>query len=256
MSRDSLGDRMKGYEAAGNAVLPRRMPVILRVDGKAFHTWTRQLERPLCQPLVDGMNAAAIALCSNIQGAQMAYVQSDEISVLIHGYKRYASTPWLENRKSKIESVGASIAAAILTAESLKIHGKIKPAFFDGRADVYPESDVANYFIWRQQDTLRNSVQMLAQSLYSQAQLHGKNCNQLQDMIHDKGHNWNDLPTWARRGRTVVREVYDLDGATRSRWVVDDEPPMFSLEREYVERFLAVEPESEAPVPRFAEVRA
>jgi tRNA(His) 5'-end guanylyltransferase len=244
---------MKGYEHAGSSTLPRRMPVILRVDGKAFHTWTRGLERPLCVPLVNGMNAAAVALCEHIQGAQMAYVQSDEISVLIHGYKRYASTPWLDNRKSKIESVGASIAAATLTAESILIHGHMKPAFFDGRADVYPESDVCNYFVWRQQDTIRNSIQMLAQSLYSQKQLHGRNCSQLQDMIHEKDRNWNDLPTWARRGRTVVREVYEIDGATRSRWVVDEDPPMFSLVREYVECFLAVEPEDEAPVPRFAD---
>ena len=107
MSNDAIGDRMKGYEQAARAALPRRMPVIVRVDGKAFHTWTRGCERPFDGKLVEVMNAAAIALCDEIQGAQMASVQSDEISVLVHNYKRYASSAWFDNEVQKTVSVSA-----------------------------------------------------------------------------------------------------------------------------------------------------
>ena len=251
MSGDAIGDRMKGYEHAARLTLPRRMPVILRVDGKAFHTWTRGLERPFSASFTDGMNSAAAALCEEIQGAQFAYVQSDEISVLIHGYKRRASAPWFDNEIQKIVSVGASIASATLTALSSTIHGSSRRALFDGRAFVIPENDACNYFVWRQQDATRNSIQMAAQALYSQKELHRKNCQELQDMIHAKGQNWNDLPTWAKRGRTIVREVYAVNGATRSRWVVDNETPVLTTCRDYVDRFLAIELEDEAPLPRF-----
>lgn len=248
---DSLGDRMKGYEYATRTALPRRMPVILRADGKAFHTYTRGLARPFDAAFTHAMDRTAVALCEAIQGAQMAYVQSDEISVLIHSYKRHTSAAWFDNEVQKMTSVSASIAAATMTAASATVFGDLRVAYFDARVAVYPEADVCNYFIWRQQDAVRNSIQMTAQALYSPKQLHGKNCNELQDMIHAKGQNWNDVPTRHKRGRCIVRETYDIDGATRLRWVVDDAIPVFTDDRNYVERFLPVEPEDPMPVPRF-----
>jgi tRNA(His) guanylyltransferase len=253
MAVDALGDRMKGYERASDRTLTRRMPVIVRVDGKAFHRWTRNLERPFCADLVCAMDIAAAQLCREIQGAQMAYVQSDEISVLVHGYKRHVSTPWLDNRQSKIESITASIAGSVLTAASVSLHGEVRLAYFDSRAFVVPENDVANCFIWRQQDAVRNSIQMLGQSLYSQSALHQKNCAQIQDMIHAAGKNWNALPTSHKRGRCIVRESYEEGGNARTRWVVDNEIPVFTEDRAYIERHLTVRPEDEEPIPRFAD---
>lgn len=119
MGSDSLGDRMNGYEQASRAALPARLPVIVRLDGKAFHTWTRGLERPFCAPFIDAMNGAARVLCSEMQGAALAYVQSDEISVLLHNYRRLTSSAWFDNEIQKIVSVSASIAAATVTAASL-----------------------------------------------------------------------------------------------------------------------------------------
>lgn len=243
MNSDAIGDRMKGYEHAARAALPRRMPVIVRVDGKAFHTWTRGCERPFDAKLVEVMNAAAVALCEEMQGAQIAYVQSDEISVLLHNYKRYASSAWFDNEVQKIVSVSASIAAATVTASSPLLFGEVRRAFFDSRVFVLPENEVNNYFIWRQQDAARNSIQMQAQSLYGQRELHGKNQLMLRELIQAKGRDWDDLPAHLRRGRCVVRETTGEGEAMRSRWAVDGDLPLFTADRAYVERHLVVEPE-------------
>lgn len=248
LGRDSLGDRMKGYERAYKIALPRRMPVVIRVDGKAFHTLTRGCEKPFDERLMAHMNKAAIALCEEIQGAQLAYVQSDEISVLVHNYKRLKSEAWFDNELQKMVSVAASTAAVHFTL------GFDTLATFDARAFVLPEAEVCNYFIWRQQDATRNSIQMATRAVYSHAQADGKNTSEMQEMLHAKGINWNDYPVACKRGRCVVREafsVFDVDGQEirRSRWVVQD-PPIFSQDRAYIERHLAVEPEDRAtPLP-------
>jgi tRNA(His) guanylyltransferase len=238
---DALGDRMKsGYEAASRSMLPWRMPLIIRVDGKAFHSWTRGLE-PFCHDFADAMNGAAIALCKEISGAQLAYIQSDEISVLVHGYKRLKSEPWFQNDIQKIVSVSASIAAGCLSIASADLFGEPKRAAFDSRAFVLPEAEVVNAFLWRQQDATRNSIQSLARTKFSATQCFGKSCSELQEMLHKAGTNWNDLPTSFKRGRCVVKETYQVGEQTRSRWVVDSEIPVFSQDREYIGRLLAVE---------------
>lgn len=236
MMPDSLGDRMKLYERAQMAVMPMRMPVILRVDGKNFHAATRGLERPFDHEFMRLMDETAIRLCEQAQGAVFAYVQSDEISVLLHNYKRLNSGSWFDNEVQKIVSVGAGIASSYLTEAW-------KPVVFDARAFVIPEAEVCNYFIWRQQDTTRNSVQMAARAVYSHKQVYGKNNGEMQDMLHEKGINWNDYPIGCKRGRGVIREPFfvpDHEGGKveRHRWVSED-PPIFTQDREYVERHLA-----------------
>jgi tRNA(His) guanylyltransferase len=230
---DSLGDRMKGYEQACRTTLPRRMPVILRIDGKAFHTATRDCVRPFDKGLMELMDKAAIELCESAQGAQLAYVQSDEISVLLHNYKRLQSEAWFDNEVQKLVSIAASIAAVSLSTAW-------KPVAFDARAFVLPEAEVCNYFIWRQQDATRNSVQMATRAVYSHRQVDNKNTSEMHEMLHAKGINWNDYPVGCKRGRAVVRETYEREGARRHRWVVED-PPIFTADREYIDRHLAVE---------------
>jgi len=183
------------------------------------------------------MNDAAKELCEHIQGAQIAYVQSDEISVLIHNYKHLQSSAWFDNQVQKMVSVAASVAGATLSLAFKR------SAYFDGRVFVLPEAEVCNYFIWRQQDATRNSIQALAQSLYSPKELHGKTQPMLQEMCFAKGHNWNDLGTPLKRGTCVTRHVYDVDGATRSKWVPDFDIPVFTQDRDYINRHLAVEEE-------------
>lgn len=252
--KDSLGDRMKSYEDVVDFKLPPRSPIILRIDGKAFHSYTRGLKRPWDDALTDVMDETAMTLCKNIQGAQVAYVQSDEISILIHGYKTFVSMPYFDGRLQKLCSVPASIAGATFTALSRRLfgNGEIKPAYFDCRAFFVPEADVCNYFLWRQQDATRNSIQSLARSLYSHKECNNKNTSQLNEMCFQKGQNWNDVPTRYKRGRCIIQSKQDKGGPMaeflrkpfRSSWIVDNEIPIFSQDRDYINKLLATEDEA------------
>lgn len=238
---DSLGDRMKGYERASKVVLPRRMPLIIRVDGKAFHTLTRGCDKPFDAKLMRAMDQTAETLCFQAQGAVFGFVQSDEISILLHNYKRLQSEPWFDNELQKIVSVAASTAAA-------EFGDRYGWAAFDARAFVLPEAEVCNYFIWRQQDATRNSIQMATRAVYSHAQVDDKNTSEMQEMLHAKGINWNDYPVGCKRGRAIVRESYTIEGTTRHRWVTVD-PPIFTQDRAFIEQHLAVEAEDRSPHP-------
>ncbi len=230
MDNSSLGDRMKKYEAAAKTVLPCRMPVIVRLDGRAWHTWVKKInaQRPFDDRLMDVMARATKRLCESIQGAVFAYTQSDEISILLHNYKRLTSEPWFGNEIQKMVSISASQASSFVTLE----YGV--ETMFDARVFVIPESDVINAFIWRQQDAVRNSIQMLAQSMFSHKELHGKNCDELQEMMFQKdGTNWNNVPVHKKRGTCVYKQDGD--------WVIDLEPPTFTQNRDFIDCHLAVE---------------
>lgn len=251
---DSLGDRMKGYERASRVSLPRRLPVILRIDGKAFHSLTRGCDRPFDSVLMSAMDLVARAVCGEAQGAQLAFVQSDEISVLLHNYKRLNTEAWFDNQLQKLVSVSAAIAAAHFTL----LFGKL--AAFDARAFVLPEAEVCNYFIWRQQDATRNSIQMATRAVYSHAEVNDKNTSEMQEMLHAKGINWNDYPVGCKRGRAVVRMpkvalVVSPDTAPfhveRWDWAVV-EPPILTQDRNFIERLLAVELEEPTSEVRHA----
>lgn len=239
MSTDRLGDRMKAnYEDAYRITLPMRMPLIIRVDGKAFHTLTRGLRKPFDEWFIGRMTTVAWALCEEIQGAQMAFVQSDEVSVLVHNYKKLDSQAWFGNNLQKIISVSAAIATRVF-------NGKLSwdsLAEFDSRAFVLPEAEVNNYFIWRQNDAARNSIQMVAQSLYSHKELHGKNLSELQEMIFQKGINWNDYPSHLKRGRVWTKSL-GTEFVARGAIMMPKETPDFKVDREFVANLLKVEEE-------------
>lgn len=212
---DSLGDRMKhNYEGVTNFRLPRRTYTILRLDGKAFHTYTRKCERPYDQALADAMDYALIALCKQIQGVKVGYTQSDEISLLLTDFDKLETDAWFDAQVQKMVSIAASIATANFNAarDSQHTAGEIKgevhpyPALFDARVFTIPTAtEVANYFIWRQKDAERNSIQSLAQAHFSQKQLNGKSIANIHDMLHDLDINWNDVPVRFKRGRGARR---------------------------------------------------
>jgi len=264
MSSDSLGDRMKSYEDVFRLHLPIRMPVIMRIDGKAFHSYVKGespignvCKKPFDQGMFDCMNDTAIALCKEVQGCRLAYVQSDEISLLLTNYSSVDTQSWFDNNLQKMISIAAAVASVTFTANSWKIWGVdesreepyylTKEAYFDARAFVIPKEDVCNYFLWRQQDATRNSVQMLARSLYSHKQLENKNNSELQEMCFQKGSNWNDVPTSQKRGRCIVKQstphkalnpkTGEYVTTERSAWVVDNEIPIFSADRNYIDQY-------------------
>lgn len=199
----SIGDRFKTYEAVWKAVLPRRLPVVVRCDGKAFHSHLRGADKPFDLQFIADMAEVAKALCAEMQGAVFAYHQSDEISVLLQDWEGTHTEPWFAGELQKIVSISAAVATATLCS--------IRPGrpLFDARAFVLPNRvEVANYMIWRQRDAVRNSISMAAQAHFSHKRLQGVNGNQMQEMLFtEHGINWNDYPVECRRGQVVVRET-------------------------------------------------
>lgn len=227
---------MKGYyEGRYRIKLPMRIPVILRIDGKSFHTWTKKesIQKPFSPKLMKIFNQTARELMKRIQGSVFAYLQSDEINILIHNYKRLDSQAWFDNNLQKIVSVSVSMATAWFNLY-FGTHPE-NPAYFDGRVFVIPESEVCNYFIWRQKDWLRNSLQMYARSLYTQKSLEGKNNSEIHELIHQKGKNWAKLPDHYKNGRAIYKDERDI--------IVDTHIPIFTKRREYIQNHLDIESE-------------
>ncbi len=221
-----VGGRMKQYyEQVWNVRLPFRIPVIIRLDGKNFHSFTRKMKRPFDDLLIDAMASVSLKLTDEIQITVFAYCQSDEISLLLNNYKKIESQAPFGNEIQKLVSISAGVASACVS----RIYQK--DVIFDARCFIIPETEVANYFIWRQLDATRNSVSMLAQSLYSHNELHKKNSKEMHDMIIAKGENWNNLNSHKKRGFGVK------DGN------VDWEVPIFTQNRNYIEDLLKVEAE-------------
>ncbi len=216
------------YEKVWNIQLPYRMPVILRLDGKNFHSFTKKMERPFDETFIHNMGALTEYLCKKISTTVFAYVQSDEISLLLHPYKKLDTDPWFANEIQKISSVSAGLASSYF---SLLYN---KQAVFDARVFVLPEAEVVNYFVWRQQDATRNSVTMAAQTLYSHRQLDKQNSETKKTMMLQKGVDYMAYETYKRRGFSVVK---------KTEWITDWNIPLFTEDRDYVHKWLEVDEE-------------
>lgn len=266
MSFDNLGDRMKGYEDISRYHLTKRLPTIIRIDGKAFHSFTKGFQRPFDPVLAEAMEQTCKILCGNIMGCKIAYTQSDEISLLLVNYESLNTQPWFDNNLQKMVSVSASMATMAFNAafreifrrdwncyfvqqepdvDMLKLaeiyKRRLDTAMFDSRVFVIPKEEVCNYFIWRQQDASRNSIQMVARSKFSHKQLDKKNCSQIQEMLFTEHNlNWNDFPIDQKRGRCIVKQNYLKDEFLRSRWIVDRNIPIFTQDRDYIEKFVVI----------------
>lgn len=221
--QDELGDRMKGqYEHRTRYLLPRRTYTIIRLDGKAFHTYTRGLNKPFDKDLYEDMDNAIIVLMREVQGVQFAYTQSDEISLLLTDFALPTTSAWFDGNLQKIVSVGASIITAEFNKRRLLRQFNDRPlhewpkvdfnvtAYFDGRAFTIPDRiEVMNYFIHRNQDCARNSVSMVAQHNFSHKKLQGKSTAEMVDMLMTEADiNWSYYPDDLKNGRLIVKEEY------------------------------------------------
>lgn len=253
--RTSLGDRMKGYEQIPRTYLMRRNPVIIRLDGKAFHTFTRGMMKPFDEVLQKTMQDTMKYLCENIQNCKLGYTQSDEITLLLVDYEELNTDAWFGNNIQKMTSVSASMATLAFNKNFEKnvmdaicevdhsdnnkksylnaLGSKFDKALFDSRVFSIPKEEVCNCFLWRQQDATRNSIQSVGQANFSHKELHKKSVKMIQEMLFaEKDINWNDYPTTNRRGSCCVR----VDG----QWIIDNEIPIFSQDRNYVEKYVNV----------------
>lgn len=283
MDKTSLGDRMKNnYENVNRFYLTRRMPVIIRVDMRAGHTFTKGMNKPFDDVFVKTMQETMKYLCENIQGCVLGYTQSDEISLVLVDYAELTTDAWFGNNLQKMCSVSASMATlAFNKFFSCRVQEfmydccdefgddvlpekqndyelahnvyfkKFNAAMFDSRVFTIPKEEVCNYLIWRQQDATRNSIQSVGQANFSHKELHGKSCNNIQDMLMiQKGINWNDYATTLKRGSCCIKvddgltkydETGNICGYTqRSKWIIDNEIPIFSQDRNYIEKLINV----------------
>lgn len=200
--KTALGDRMKRYEATTRTLLPRRTYTILRVDGRAFHTYLRGAQKPFDEQFMADMNAVAEALAAEITGSAFTYTQSDEISILVTDFATEQTEPWFGGVAAKQLSISAALATAVLNERRPG-----KRALFDAR--VFTLSDpveVANYFLWRQRDAVRNSITMAAQAHFTHRRLHGVSTGGMQELLwSEAGVNWNAYPDGCKRGRVAFR---------------------------------------------------
>ena len=235
--------RMKEYESPYNLVLPKRIPMVIRVDGRVFRQFLETAKKPIDERVKISMDNVAVKLVENVEGAVLAYVQSDEVSVLVINYKTLDYEPWFNNELQKLVSISASIATLAFNDKWKEVNLITKKsAMFDSRVFLLPKEEVCNYFIFRQKDWSRNSVQMVARSEFDHSKLFGKSGSEMQEMLFkEKGINWNDLPTWQKRGRVVYKEQYDKEGVTRTRIKVDDEIPIFTQDRQFIEKYVFME---------------
>ena len=279
---DDLGTRMKTfYEQIPKTKLMRRTPVIIRIDGKAFHTFTRGFQKPFDEVLIKTMQETTKYLCENIQGCVLGYTQSDEISLVLVDYQRFETSAWFDYEIQKMCSIAASMATMAFnkffennvddyrfskwdgvskyeegTEEYIKTLLKAveKGAMFDARVFNIPKEEVTNCIYWRQLDASRNSIQMVGQANFSHKELQNKSCNDIQDMLMtQKNINWNDFPTYQKRGTCVIKEEYYPEPVkgyencevnaldVRTRWVIDKDIPIFKGEgRNYIEKLVMV----------------
>lgn len=262
--KDDLGKRMKEfYEQIPNIKLIRRLPVIIRIDGKAFHSFTKGFKKPFDNILIETMQETTKYLCENIQGCVLGYTQSDEISLLLIDYKKLNSSSWFDYKTQKICSISASMTTMIfnkflnnnierylprLLEEEMYYcclkNSVKKGAMFDARVFNIPKEEVTNYFYWRQLDAIRNSIQMVGQANFSHKILQNKSNNEIQNMlITQKNINWNNYPIYQKRGTCIIKK-YDKDSDINiwnSRWFIDKEIPIFKGEdRNYINQLVYV----------------
>lgn len=245
--KDDLGKRMKDfYEQIPKTKLMKRCPVAVRIDGKSFHTFTKNFQKPFDEVLIKTMQDTMKYLCENIQGCVLGYTQSDEITLILVDYKKLTSSAWFDYEVQKICSIAASMATMAFNKYFLEnyldhianyndtyhpnfederdrekwrkmvsayINASKKGAMFDARCFNIPKEEVTNLLYWRQLDASRNSIQMVGQANFSHTELQNKTCSDIQDMLMtQKGINWNELPTHQKRGSCCIKVSKVFEG--------------------------------------------
>ena len=252
---DKLGTRMKeNYEKISQIKLMRRTPVAIRIDGKAFHTFTRGFKKPFDNILIKSMQKTMKYLCENIQGCVLGYTQSDEITLILQDYKTFETQAWFDYEVQKMCSISASMATMafnkffnteVINASATEDNDTLitylkalnKGAMFDSRCFNIPKEEVTNLLLWRQLDATRNSIQMVGRANFSHKELHSKNASQIDEMLLAKGIDFHTYPTHQKRGSCCIR-----DG--EGHWFIDKNIPIFKNEgREYIEKLINCEEE-------------
>ncbi len=195
-----IGDRIKKYELVSRGTLLPRSFIVIRIDGKAFHTFTKNMDKPFDSKLIEAMIKTGERCAKEMQGFVLGYCQSDEFTFILSDLDSYESQIWFDREIQKIASISASMFTAYFNQ---KMNGTI--AMFDSRVFNVPNEDVANVLIWRQRDWERNSIQMLARSKFSAKELHLKKHQDIHEMLHTVGINWVKLKPVLKNGTFITK---------------------------------------------------
>ena len=259
--QDNIGDRMKNnYETISKTKLMRRTPVALRLDGKAFHSFTRGFKKPFDDALGETMQKTMKYLCENIQGCVFGYTQSDEITLILIDYQTFETQAWFDYEVQKMCSIAASMATMTFNkfffeavsdwywkdpfVTNLKLpsienqkeaYDKAidKGAMFDCRVFNIPKEEVANLIYWRQLDAMRNSIQMVGRANFSHKELQGKSCENIKEMLTEKDIFYeNDFPIYLQRGSACRK--------SENGWQIDLNMPVIKKDRSYIEDLIYI----------------
>lgn len=260
MVNDELGKRMKEYyEQIPKTKLMRRTPVAIRLDGKAFHTFTRGFQKPFDEVLVKSMQETTRYLCENIQGCVLGYTQSDEITLILVDYKNLNTAAWFDYEVQKMCSIAASMATlefnrifnryiedyidVVSAMQDWDIEEKYlhtlesaarKGAMFDARVFNIPKEEVTNLIYWRQLDAIRNSIQMVGQANFSHKELQYKSCKDIKEQLAvAKDICWDtDIPIHLQRGSCCVKKskAYIYTEMNEHRKILEDRGPYVRTE--------------------------
>ena len=246
-----LDERMKKYEYVTRHYLMCRTPIIVRIDGKAFHTFTRGMKKPFDHIFMESMQDTMKYLCENVQGCVLGYTQSDEISLLLVDYENLESCAWFDNNLSKIISITSGMASSYFnlifrynvedycynmkgSAEyRILLRKKARDlTVFDSRAFNLQKEEVNNYFVWRQQDAIKNAIQMIGRAYFTHKELENKNGKDIVDMLDNIKVNYHSYSTSEKRGTCCIK--------TEQGWVIDKEIPIFKDNKDYIEKLVYI----------------
>lgn len=273
-----LGERMKSYEHVWKQKLIRRMPVIIRLDGKAFHTFTKKFKRPFDDIFIDAMQRTTKYLVENIQGCKFGYTQSDEISLLITDYDTYDTEAWFDNNIQKIVSISAAMASVFFNKQitlnhvdhmirnkdnrDIEYENAVLVAMstdpvFDARVFNLDKDEVCNYFIWRQEDWIKNAIGMIARMVFSEKELYNKSTIERKQMVIDSGYDMSEFKIYHMRGSAVYDgeqyKPYDSENGNLNneneiisdRIIIDKEIPIFKEDRNFIEKYVYLDDDNE-----------
>ena len=250
-----LDERMKKYEYVTRHYLTIRTPVIVRIDGKAFHTFTKGMKKPFDHIFMESMQDTMKYLCENVQGCVLGYCQSDEISLLLIDYDTLETSAWFDNNLSKIISITSSLASVYFNQqfyinlvdyrvknyksknrdveyENRLLANISSLPVFDSRAFNLSKEEVNNYFVWRQQDAIKNAIQMVGRAYFTHKELENKNGKDIVDMLDSIGVNYHSYSTSEKRGTCCIK--------TDKGWELDKEIPIFKDTKDYIEKLVYI----------------
>jgi hypothetical protein len=250
-----LDERMKKYEYVTRHYLMCRTPVIVRIDGKAFHTFTKGMKKPFDHIFMESMQDTMKYLCENIQGCVLGYCQSDEISLLLIDYDTFETSAWFDNNLSKIISITSSLASVYFNQqfyinlvdyrvknyksknrdveyENRLLANISSLPVFDSRAFNLSKEEVNNYFVWRQQDAIKNAIQMIGRAYFTHKELENKSGQDIVDMLDNIKVNYHSYTTSEKRGTCCIK--------TDKGWELDTEIPIFKDNKDYIEKLVYI----------------